>query len=230
MIAHVLKKLKFSQLVYLAHNIEYLNRKQKIAFSESSRERLLEKLNIGIDKQENKLIQKADKVFALSDHDSFVLRNGFLKREVSVQPPVHPFEKKTLRTLGNGILLIGSLKWFPNRLGVEDFLSCISEQVLQKRQVLIVGGYPEEFKERWKKENVEFCGFVEDLESIYNLCEYLVVPNIFGTGIKMKVLDGINNGLKVLAVKEAAIGYSPETYEHLRIFPSVHEINDFLLK
>lgn len=228
MISHDLKKIRFSKLIYLAHNVEYLNRKQKIAFSVSCKEKLLESLNIGIDMQEKRLIQKADKVFALTEHDAFVFRNRFLKKNVFVQSPDYPFEKTLSQNRGSGILLIGSLNWFPNRLGVEEFLSCISDQVLRNRTVFIVGHCPEDFKKRWKKENVEFCGFVKDLESIFKRCEYLVVVNLFGTGIKMKIIDGLNNGLKVLAVKESAIGYARET-KNLNVFNSVSEINEFLM-
>lgn len=230
MISHVLSKLKYSHLYYLAHNIESFNRKQKISFSNSLKEKIIESLNRGIDRQEEKLIYRADKVFTLTDQDAFVLRNMFLKKDVLVQSPIYPFKRKKRQTTANGILLIGSLNWFPNRLGVNDFLASMTDDVLKNRPVFIVGSYPIEFKKRWEKENINFCGFVEDLDIMYEKCEYLVVPNIYGTGIKMKVFDGLNNGLKVLAVKESAVGYSINSYKDLFVFSDVNEIIDFLVE
>lgn len=230
MISHVLSKLKYSYLYYLAHNIESFNRKQKISFSNSTKEKIIESLNRGIDRQEKELINKADKVFTLTDQDAFVVRNMFLKKDVLIQSPIYPFKYKKRQNTAKGILLIGSLNWFPNRLGVHDFLTSLTDDVLQNRPVYIVGSYPIEFKERWEKENINFCGFVEDLEIMYDKCEYLVVPNIYGTGIKMKVLDGLHNGLKVLAVKESAVGYSINSYKDLIVFSDVNEIIDFLVE
>ena len=229
MISNQLKNLKYLELVYLAHNVEYMNRIQKISFGESAREKLLEYLNWAIFFQEKRLIRRATKVFALSEYDAYIFRNRFLKKEIGIQFPIYPFEAKSKRNQGNGILLIGSLEWFPNRLGVEDFLSSLAEEVLEKREVYIVGKLPRGFNVKWDKANINFLGFIEDLESIYQRCEFLVVPNKYGTGIKMKVLDGIQNGLKVLAVKEAALGYSSST-KNLIVFSSINEINEFLLK
>lgn len=229
MISNVLHRLRFSELIYIAHNVEYLNRIQKIAFSTSMKETLLGYLNIGIFFQEKRLINRAEKVFALSEYDAFVLRNRFMKKEIGIQSPIYPFKKKRTQNEGNGILLIGSLEWFPNRLGVEDFISCLADEVLEKRRVYIVGKLPGGFSSKWSKNNIEFLDFVNDLESIYLRCEYLVVPNKFGTGIKMKIIDGLCNGLKVLAVKESAVGYARET-ENLKVFSSINEINEFLLK
>jgi hypothetical protein len=76
---------------------------------------------------------------------------------------------------------------------------------------------------------VQIHGFVDDLESIYSACEYLVVPNIFGTGIKMKILDGLNRGLKVLAVRESAVGYDEKT-ENLIVFDDVDDICNYIYK
>ena len=229
MISRVLRYLNFSKLIYLAHNIEYINRKQKIAFSESLVEGFKESLNFGLFFQEKKLINIASNVLALTDYDAYVIRNRFLKTNVSVQGPAYRLKNIPKQKRGSDILLIGSLNWFPNRLGVADFLEKVSPQILFNRSIIIVGSYPTHFREKWNMDKVEFYGFIEDLESIYGRCEYLVVPNQFGTGIKMKILDGLNNGLKVLAVREAAVGYAHKT-DNLEVFSSVSEINEFLLK
>ena len=229
MIYPFLAKLKYQKLYYLAHNIEHLNRKQKIHFRLTWRERFVEKINFGIDKVERQLINLADAVYTLTPFDSYVIRNEFFKRKTTVVRPRFPSTSGGTQSGGTAVLLIGSLLWFPNRLGVESFLDALSDKLLENRPVIVVGNCPPGFAEKWSRPNVQILGFVDDLESIYSACEYLVVPNVFGTGIKMKIYDGLKRGLKVLAVKESAVGYDEKT-KNLFVFDDVHDICNFLHK
>ena len=227
MIRPYLSQLNYENLYYVAHNIEHLNRKQKIHFARNWKDRYVEILNFGIDKAERHLIKLSNVVYTLSPFDSYVIRNIFFQQRTSNVSTKLDYALPKAHTHGNAILLIGSLDWFPNRLGVESFLDALPDKLLETRQVIVVGNCPPSFAKKWSKPNVQIHGFVDDLDSIYAACEYLVVPNIFGTGIKMKIYDGLNRGLKVLAVKESAVGYDKQS-KNLYVFNDVRDICNFL--
>lgn len=229
MIRPFLKKLNFQNLHYVAHNIEHLNRKQKIHFARNWKDRFVEKLNFGIDRLESQLICFANVVYTLTPFDSYVIRNEFFQERTAVVKVNHNTNTAITQARGNAVLLIGSLEWFPNRLGVESFLDAVSDKLLEKRPVIVVGNCPPDFARKWSRTNLHIQGYVDDLDSIYTKCEFLVVPNIFGTGIKMKIYDGLNRGLKVLAVRESAAGYDENT-ENLHVFDNIQDICHFLQK
>ena len=227
MIRPFLSRLKYRNLYYVAHNIEHLNRKQKIHFARNWKDRFVEILNFGIDRAERQLIKLADVVYTLTPFDSYVIRNEFFQQRTAVVSPNLNNAIPKEQPHGNAVLLIGSLEWFPNRLGVESFLNALSDKILENRPVIIVGNCPPNFAKKWSRPNLHIHGFVNDLDSVYAACEYLVVPNIFGTGIKMKIYDGLKRGLKVLSVKESAVGYNEKT-KNLRVFDDVQDICNFL--
>lgn len=107
------------------------------------------------------------------------------------------------------VLHVGTGSWAPNADGLQWFLSRIWDRISsgnpQAELVAAGGGMPAELK-RFESDRVQFPGFVEDLESLYQSSAVFVVPLRFGSGIKIKLLDAMARGLPVVATSVAVEG------------------------
>ena len=217
-------KLKYKSLFYVAHNVEILNTKQKIYFEKHRFNKLKARLNWGISYRESEIICKSDKVLALTENDAYVIRNIFFKKNVkNISLKINP----CIETSSFGdILLVGSLNWYPNLTGVIDFLDHFKLYPDLNNKVIIIGAGGKGLITQDSR--VSILGFVEDIGSIYARAGYLVVTSVFGTGIKMKIHDALEKGLKVLAIKEAAVGYNQSELTNLFVFENTNEIMLFL--
>ena len=223
-VRRMLSNLSFNRLFYVAHNIEILNNKQKIYFEKNRTNKLKAHLNWGIRNRESEIIRRSNMVFALTENDEYVIRNLFYKENVGkVALKINPQNKPRNST---DILLIGSLKWYPNLIGVTDFLDCFEKHPELKNRVSIIGAGSENLSSRDNR--VSILGFVENLEAQYARAGYLVVTNVYGTGIKMKIHDALEKGLIVLAIKEAALGYNQYELNNLLVFENIKGIMLFL--
>ncbi len=62
----------------------------------------------------------------------------------------------------------------------------------------IVGGNPNKKLYKYSNDNIYITGFVEDISLYFNKALCMVVPLLYGAGIKIKVLEGMSSGLPVL--------------------------------
>jgi len=106
------------------------------------------------------------------------------------------------------ILFVGSLKFGPNRNGVQRFLDrtwpSIHAQCPQARLVIVGGSAPE----AWKSvPGVELLGFVDRLDEVYAEAAFSVVPLWEGAGTKIKVLESLQRSRTLVASSYAMRGY-----------------------
>ena len=60
---------------------------------------------------------------------------------------------------------------------------------------------------------------------------FLIVANIHGTGIKVKIYEAIKKGLPVLTIKESSLGYSHlKENELLSVADNFNDITNLLRK
>lgn len=58
----------------------------------------------------------------------------------------------------------------------------------------------------YKKEKVIFHGVVKNLKEIYNLCDFMINPILFGGGLKIKSVEAICYGKPLVSSPEGAVG------------------------
>ncbi|WP_318568813.1 glycosyltransferase family 4 protein [Salinigranum marinum] len=72
-------------------------------------------------------------------------------------------------------------------------------------QIVVCGSVCEHFTDSY--ENINMLGFVDDLESIYNISDFGLNPIRFGSGSNIKILDYMSRGLPVITTKFGSRGY-----------------------
>jgi glycosyltransferase involved in cell wall biosynthesis len=150
--------------------------------------------------------KKSDSVTAISEYD----KDKFIKMlpglnchvvfpSAELSKPV--FNKKDLKK----ILAISDWSWHPNIIGLNWFLNeifpVIKNKISDIEFNIIGGGIEEALKTKYESSNIHFLGFVESLDYFYESSNLLVVPLLYGGGVKIKLIDALSKGMTIIATK-----------------------------
>lgn len=136
----------------------------------------------------------------------------------------------------NYLLFVGRMNYQPNYMGVDSFLKNIWPSVSAKFPLLqfrIVGAKaPDEYVEKWKAiANVEYMGFAENLEPVYEKCLAAVVPIEQGSGTCIKTLESLAYSRLCLSTPFGARGLDKNEKDKTNgvlIFHNTQEFIDLL--
>jgi glycosyltransferase involved in cell wall biosynthesis len=120
------------------------------------------------------------------------------------------------------LLYVGTLTWEANVDGLLWFLAEVWPRVKQQQpdaRFRIVGKNPDArlLKAASGDDAVEFLGFVEDLEPLFQSSRVFVAPLRFGAGIKVKVLSGLGRGIPTVTTSVGSEGLAAEHMRHAAI-------------
>lgn len=125
------------------------------------------------------------------------------------------------------LLFFGSLSYQPNTKALEDILNKINPILLKKAnyhyKILICGGgLPERFDKlaAYQVQQIEYVGFVDDIEQYVQAADVALNPVITGGGVKTKLIEAIAMGTIVVSTTSGAKGVNPMVCgAKLRIVP-----------
>ncbi len=120
------------------------------------------------------------------------------------------------------LVYVGFLGWEPNSAGLLWFIERVWPRLVNVFPELtfdIVGKNPDQRLSSAVAQHrgITLCGFVEDLETVYQQGSVSVAPLLFGSGMKVKVLDAMSRGLPVATTSIGAESIACDHGEHLMI-------------
>ncbi len=120
------------------------------------------------------------------------------------------------------LMYVGFLGWEPNAQGVLWFVDQVWPQLVARHPDLkfdIVGKNPDKrLRDAVAEcEGISLKGFVPDLQQVYGDSRVSVAPLLFGSGMKVKVLDAMARGMPVVTTNIGAEGIDVEHGKHLLI-------------
>ncbi len=121
---------------------------------------------------------------------------------------------------------IGSMEWLPNQEAMLWFIKNVWNKILEKYPNLkfyIAGrGMPDSFKQMHIK-NVVMLGEVEDAIMFMQSKQIMMVPLFAGSGIRIKILEGMALGKTIISTSLGAQGIEVEDGKHLLIANTENE-------
>lgn len=165
---------------------------------------------------ERRVLQAADAVVAISSEDAKHFRS-LAAVEPFVVPVVLPFERRArVAPPRPHLCYVGNLRWHPNVAGLDWFC----KEVWPKVRALVpdatceiagIGLKPDAsgklpVPEAWRVDGVETIGFLEDLEPLYARSVAMVAPVFGGSGVRLKLLEGLRAGVPVVTTSDGAFG------------------------
>lgn len=120
------------------------------------------------------------------------------------------------------LLYVGTLSWEANIDGLIWFLKNVWPEVKSanpKLKFKIAGGNPDPriLAECENHTDVQLLGFVDDLEPLFRESRLFMAPLLFGSGIKVKVLNAMCRGLPTITTPVGAEGLAVIDMKHLSI-------------
>jgi glycosyltransferase involved in cell wall biosynthesis len=213
----LVKENSKAKLIYRAHNIEF-DVWERLAAREqfTPRRKYLEFLSRRLKVYETEQINRFHQVFAISDPDrQNILRLGCQTR-LDVFPVAIDFEKYQVdvkKTSFPTLFHLGAMDWRPNKEGLEWFLDEIwpdIEKLSSELRFYIAGKNMQKQFFDYDSDNLIVEGEVFDAVEFMNSKAIMIVPLLSGSGMRVKIIEGMAMQKCIIATTMAAEGIKCE--------------------
>jgi glycosyltransferase involved in cell wall biosynthesis len=222
---HLLPEEFKHTVIYHSHNAEF-KLWEAFASTKSSIKRWLLKWEAArVKKFERWAISRSRFTFiAPNDQKAIQERIGF--KDDAFRPTYHLGNDEwldhpdvDLSTTEQRLFFAGTLDWEPNRDGLMWFLQSVWPLVIKRHpncHLEVCGRNADQHLIQVLKhtQNVNYHGFVEDLEAVMIQCRAAVVPLRFGSGMKLKSFDALYRGIPLISTPIGVEGINIENKKH----------------
>jgi glycosyltransferase involved in cell wall biosynthesis len=140
---------------------------------------------------------------------------------------------RTFNSADHNLIFLGAMDYLPNFDGIRFFCKEVFD-ILQKHlpdiQLTIIGRNPPESIERLEKENLTVTGFVEDVRQWIQRADLMVVPIRIGGGTRIKILEGMAQGIPVISTRIGAEGIQADHEENIFFADTSQEMIEGIIK
>lgn len=211
----LIRKYTKAKVVYRAHNIEHEIWSRTAIMAKGLEKWYMKILSNRIKQFELELLNKYDLLVPITERDGTLLdKLGNIKpRHVSqtgIDSSVLVPNSKNL--VHPTLFHIGSLEWAPNQEGLLWFLEECWPAINKKYpdlQFFIAGrNAPDWFQKKMNLPNVVFLGEIQDAYEFINSKSIMVVPLHSGSGMRIKIIEGMALGKPIVTTAIGTEGIS----------------------
>lgn len=212
-------------MVLREHNIEFEIWKT-LAARESNplRKWYLGHLAQRMEQFEKATINRFDVLTTVTPDDAKQLKQMGCTKPVFVSPAGVNCQKfklvKEVESSLRKIFFIGSLEWMPNKEGVEWFCKKVWPLIKDEYQLencAIAGRNMPAYLKQFGDDKLSMIGEVEDAVSFMQDKQVMIVPLFSGSGIRVKILEGMAMGKTIICTTLACQGIECDNGVHLLI-------------
>jgi len=219
-----IRKYSKALIAYRAHNIEYEIWERTATLSEGLRSKYLRNLSRRIKRFEISYLNSYDLLVPITDRDGLILDSlGNTKPKHTSQTGIDfaslvPTAKKLEFP---SLFHVGALDWAPNQEGLMWFLDNCWPRIHSENQNLkfyLAGrNAPEWLERRFKLEGVEYLGEINDAYDFINSKAVMVVPLFSGSGMRIKIIEGMALGKPIVTTDIGTEGIPTENGNNIMI-------------
>lgn len=217
---HYIPKSYKGRKILRVHNAEHIMWERYAAIETNP----LKKIGVSLEasrikKAERACCEDADVVLG-ADNDNRNLQPDPVKREAKYVEWLHLGDDNQIdlpvpkfQDIPNALIYVGTLTWEPNIDGLVWFVREGWAKLRAKHPKLklwIIGKNPDDRVQALAEEfdGVTCTGFVEDLEDYFPKSKVNIIPLRFGSGIKVKTINGLCRGIPVVSTNIGTEGLS----------------------
>jgi len=183
---------------------------------------------------EMRVWQEVDGIAAITPTDANQIAKDTNRPVVGIPFGIRPKEiSHALRQNNNSLCHIGSMDWLPNLEGMDWFIEKCWPKIRKSRpdvKLHIAGrNFPERLL-KMEQQGIIGLGEVEDAWSFLGANGILVVPLLSGSGIRIKIIEGMAAGKPIATTRIGAEGIECVSGEHLLISNSADELTENILR
>ncbi len=216
------------KVVLHTHNAEFMLWQRMSELTNNPIKSLILKVEAArVKKYENIIFKKSDLVYSTPSDIELYQRNGMNTQNHAV---TYHLGNDTLLDLPDlefletekALTFIGTLSWEPNIDGICWFINNCWPGIQQKHPdciLYVLGKNPDERikKAAAKQTQIIFTGFVENLDTYLQKTRAYIAPLRFGSGMKVKVLEGLYRGTPCVTTSVGAEGLKIRNGEEILI-------------
>lgn len=181
---------------------------------------------------EEKIFKQSDLVYSTLSDIELYNTNGFktdkhkftyhLGNDELLQLPPLAFKETE-----GALSFMGTLSWEPNIDGLLWFIKNVWPKIIEKKpecSFYIMGKKGDKRIQEAAKpfKNIIFTGFVKEVENYLKKTTVYIAPLRFGSGMKVKVLEGLYRGVPMVSTSVGAEGLALEDGKHILIADEAH--------
>lgn len=158
-------------------------------------------------KLEYKLFKLYDKVIVLTEQDYLKVAEKIGNQKVLLVPHACVGKERTVRLKARQIAFIAS-DYYPNVEGLQFFLENIWPAIqyqFPEMELYVYGLISRAFNQA-DHPSIQFRGFVPDVQHIYDQADIVINPVRFGSGLKIKNIEALANGIPLVTMRHGAAG------------------------
>jgi len=213
---NVVRKFSKAKIVLRAHNIEH-EIWQRLAQNETSsfKKMYLQLLANRVKNLEFQALNKIDLLVPITQRDAevFNLIDASRVWVSSTGIEVEKFKHTKPKNL-KSLFYIGALDWLPNQESIKWFLenvwTVLNIDFPDWNFVIAGRNAPKKFVDELKKYNVNYLGEVESAIEFIDTYNIMVVPLHSGSGMRIKIIEGMARGKCIVTTKIGAEGILAE--------------------
>lgn len=229
----VIRKYSKALIAYRAHNIEYEIWERTATLAEGLRSKYLRNLSKRIKRFEVSYLNSYDLLVPITDRDGIILdKLGNHKPRHTSQTGIDFASLvPTARKLEFPSLFhIGALDWAPNQEGLIWFFNnCwpkIHSQNPELKFYLAGRNAPDWFEHLIRLEGVEYLGEINDAYDFINSKAVMVVPLFSGSGMRIKIIEGMALGKPIVTTDIGTEGIPTENGKNILIANDADRFTD----
>ncbi|MBK7441477.1 MAG: glycosyltransferase family 4 protein [Bacteroidetes bacterium] len=230
------------KVIFRSHNAEFLIWSRYAEVEKNPIKKLVIQAEANrIKNWEFRYVKQADIVLG-GTNDNEIHEPDPAKRKLKFRDYLHIGEDDQIKlpipdfdTLENSLVYVGTLTWEANIEGLIWFVKGCWEKLKQQfpeLKLYIIGKNPDPRLVELGKvyANIQIMGFVEDLETYFTKCKVNIIPLRFGSGMKVKTINGLCRGIPMVCTTIGAEGLKVEHNKDILITDDVEVFGTYVAK
>lgn len=169
--------------------------------------------------------KQASKIITITEKDAKNIKSKIGgTNKVFVIPPKFSnkksFDFKKIRNGKINLIYLGNFNYFPNVVSVNKIFKQIIPKLKKMSidyRIRIIGNGANKIKSAFDDEHCEIIDYIEDLTEHWKWAHISLSPIYYGGGIKIKILDSLDNRVPVITTNSGLGGF--EHYKNIFVFP-----------
>lgn len=227
----LIRRLSSAKVVLRAHNIEHrIWQRIGSGCRNPIRKFYLSHLTRTLRRYELKILNEVDGIIAITNKDADFFKSVAPRTPVIDIPfGIYATENTSLPVTENQdkqitLFHLGSMNWIPNQEGIRWFINKVWPEISRKYPELkfhLAGREMPNWLKKLKTPGIIIDGEVPDAMAYMNAHTIMVVPLFSGSGIRIKIIEGMLVGKAIITTGIGAEGIAFKDGEHLLIAEDV---------
>jgi glycosyltransferase involved in cell wall biosynthesis len=217
----LLRKYSKAKITIRTHNTEHLIWERMLTNEPGFLKRKYLSIQIQrLKKFEKKVLQDADAIIPITEIDKIYFEKWGIKNRFHVSPTGIQLNEYTVNhseELPNSVFHFGSMDWMPNEEAVWWFVNHVWEKVLEKipqAKFYMIGRGMSQKIASLNKPNVVVVGKIQNAKKVYHHYTLMVVPLLSGSGMRIKMIEGMAYGKPIISTSIGAEGISVTSHKN----------------